>query len=412
MRKDLGWRTLATPREWQSAALQAWVAEKKRGIVEVVTGGGKTVFAFLCMERARAENSDARFLILVPSVALLDQWVVALREELLVPEHEIGVLGGGDRPAEDAAVVVAVFNSARSFSRIFAEKHKCILIVDECHRAGSEKNAEALYGNFIATLGLSATPERQYDDGFREFVAPALGEIIYRYSYTDAARDGVISNFELINVNIPLLEHEQEKYDEITRKIARTRFLAQANPDAELTLKRMLQRRASEVARCAWRIPTAVKLIDQRRGVRAIVFHERVADAETIARLLLDRGHNVVLYHSGIEAHVRRERLRLFRTGIHDVLVCCRALDEGMNVPETALAIIASSTASLRQRIQRLGRILRPAAGKELATVITLYATPDEESRLRAEANRLGGVAQVRWLRLKAAGNAAPSVSR
>jgi superfamily II DNA or RNA helicase len=364
------------------------------------------------MAEMHAQKPDTRFLILVPSLALLDQWVVALREELGLPSEEIGVLGGGEKPSESAKVVVAVINSGRSFSQSFSAVHPTALIVDECHRAGSEKNAEALAGTFIATLGLSATPEREYDDGFEKYIVPALGEIIYRYSYVDAAHDGVISQFGLVNIKVPLLPAEQEAYDEISAKISRVRYLANRDADAEFTLRRLLQKRAADISKITWRVPASVKLIDQNRHQRAIVFHERVSDAEKIFRLLKERGHNAVIYHSGVEPVVRRENLRLFRTGVHDVLVCCRALDEGMNVPETTVAVVASSTASLRQRIQRLGRILRPAPGKEHAIVYTLYATADEENRLRTEANRLGDVSRVRWQRLKVPENGTLTLPR
>ena len=91
--------------------------------------------------------------------------------------------------------------------------------------------------------------------------------------------------------------------------------------------------------------------------------------------------------------------LSQFRKGELDVLVTCRALDEGFNVPETELGIIAASTATLRQRIQRLGRIVRPAKGKVGAVVYTLVATGPEIQRLEEEEERLEGVATVTWSR-------------
>ena len=89
----------------------------------------------------------------------------------------------------------------------------------------------------------------------------------------------------------------------------------------------------------------------------------------------------------------------MFRRGQLDALVSCRALDEGVNVPEAAIAIIASSTASSRQRIQRQGRVLRPSSGKDRAVIYTLYATKIEEDRLREESTRLESADRVTWLR-------------
>jgi superfamily II DNA or RNA helicase len=81
------------------------------------------------------------------------------------------------------------------------------------------------------------------------------------------------------------------------------------------------------------------------------------------------------------------------------VLVTCRALDEGFNVPETEIGIIAASTATRRQRIQRLGRVVRPAKGKHRATIYTLVATAPEIARLKQEEQDLEGVADVKWIR-------------
>jgi superfamily II DNA or RNA helicase len=131
--------------------------------------------------------------------------------------------------------------------------------------------------------------------------------------------------------------------------------------------------------------------------MHTIIFHERVSSANALYAILKKRNHSVCLYHSKIAPTWRRDNLRLFRQGVFDVLISCRALDEGMNVPETAVAVIASSTASQRQRIQRLGRVLRPARGKDKATIYTLFATEQERIRLANEAERLEGVAKILW---------------
>ena len=397
------WKLAHAPRAWQVSALEIWL-NSRRGIVEVVTGGGKTVFAFLTMLTLKAQVPDLRTLIIVPSIALADQWVVALQDELSVSPEAIGVLGGGERPSPNHHIVVAVVNSARGRSRDISAEGPTLLIVDECHRVGSERNASALAGSFIATLGLSATPEREYDDGYSAFIEPALGSVVYSYDYVEASKDDVITSFKLTNIEIPMLEKETKEYERLSKMIAKASH-SSTNEEDDGGLKRLLIRRASVVNRFTFRVPAAVRVIDQNSGVRSIVFHERVADAERIAELLSQRGHSVTLYHAGIAPEVRREHLRRFRSGIYDVLVCCRALDEGTNVPETALAVIASSTASRRQRIQRLGRILRPAVGKRHADVYTLFATVEERNRLLDESDKLSKIAGIRWMRMKIEGS-------
>ena len=393
------WSLQIEPRDWQRKALARWL-DRMRGVASVVTGGGKTMFAFLCMREFRRAHPDGRVVILVPTMTLLDQWYVGLQEDFGVPADEIACFSSQEKARKPRAVNVLVINSARGMVASMTLEGKTFLIVDECHRAGSPENAKALHGNFVAALGLSATPQREYDEGFEDHVVPALGPVIFEYDYVQAHEDGVVASFDLVNVQVELLEHEKEKYDKLTKRAAvllRKLRGTQAEPGSEEKLKRVLQMRAAISATAMMRLPVAAKIVDDNRGARTLVFHERVASAKTLFDILQRRKHSVCLYHSKIAPEVRRDNLRLFRRGVFDVLISCRALDEGMNVPETTVAVIASSTASQRQRIQRLGRVLRPAKGKKKAFIYTVYATEQEHQRLFREAARLEGVADVMW---------------
>ena len=393
---DTKWQLKNKPRGWQSAALEQWIVHRK-GVVSVVTGGGKTMFAFLCMAIFADEHPDGRFIILVPTLTLLDQWYVSLQQDFGVDPKDIACYSSEEKPEKPARINILVINSGRSLVKRLSAGPACFLIVDECHRAGSPENAKALKGTFAAALGLSATPEREYDEGFQEHVVPVLGPVIFEYDYVQAFKDGVITPFDLINVQIDLLPHEAEEYSKLTKRAAILYRKSKTDPSVELTLKRVLQKRAGVSAQARMRIPVAVKIVEEHRGVRTIIFHERVSAAATLYKILKERNHSVTIYHSQIAPDWRRDNLRLFRQGIFDVLVSCRALDEGMNVPETTVAIIASSTASHRQRVQRLGRVLRPSRGKDKAVIYTLFATEQEKKRLATEESRLEGVASVQW---------------
>lgn len=390
------WRLKTVPREWQRKALEKWSTARK-GVVSVVTGGGKTIFAFLCMESFRRDCPDGRVIILVPTITLLDQWYVSLQEDFGVAEDEIASFSSQEKSAKVRKVNLLVINTGRIMVEKIAVEFPCFLIVDECHRAGSPENAKALTGNFAASLGLSATPEREYDEGFQKHVVPALGAVIFEYNYVQAFKDKVITPFDLINVRVDFLPHEQAEYDRLSKRAAMLFRQSKGDSEAEHKLKMILQKRAGVAAQARMRVPVAARITEEHRGARTIIFHERVSSATILHDILKKRNHSVCLYHSKLAPNWRRDNLRLFRQGVFDVLVSCRALDEGMNVPETSVAIIASSTASQRQRIQRLGRVLRPARGKTKAIVYTLFATDQEQKRLSNEAERLEGVANILW---------------
>lgn len=306
-------------------------------------------------------------------------------------ERSIKLLSG-KKIHPDGVVNIVIINTARAFSNLTAFDINNLLIVDECHRAGSPENSRALKLPKVASIGLSATPYRDYDDGLDSYIIPNLGPILYHYGLSDAIRDGVLSNLKLTYVKIPLLPVEQAKYDDFSRKIA----IAMGGDDVD-QLTRILRARSRLYNGAFYRLPVSRALLDQRRGKRTIIFLESIQAADTLYVDLQADGHSTTIYHSGMSAGLRRSNLRLFRRGVFDVLVTCRALDEGFNVPEAEVAIIAAGTSSIRQRTQRVGRVLRTVGNKRFGEVLTLYATPVEERRLAQEAEDLGLSAQTLW---------------
>ena len=364
-----------------------------------MTGAGKTAFAEMCILEFRQRYRSGRTFIVVPTLALLDQWYVSLREDLGVPAGEIATYSGESFAPEPKPVNVAVINTARRVLPQLRESSQMFLIVDECHRAASRANAQVLEGNFEATLGMSATPRREHDSGLQSILIPNLGDIIYTYDYKQARSDGVIVPFDIINVSTDFLPPEQSRYARANRSVALAYKRFKDGRISRLDLGRALRRRAKISTAAVRRVPLAARIVEEHRGDRTLIFHESIPAAEKIRDVLDSRGFNVTLYHSRIGPDLRRDNLRLFRKGLFEVLVTCRALDEGANIPEINVGVIASSTASARQRIQRLGRILRPSHGKNTATIYTVYVTDVEEDRLRQEAADLSDVASVTWMR-------------
>lgn len=375
-------------RDWQRDALVRWRAANHKGIVEVVTGGGKTVFALACVKDFGPDST----LVVVPTQALLDQWWEEASAFFGIPLDDVHIVTGMGR-VRKGTINIAVLNTA---ARLHAEgrARKSFLIVDECHKAASPKFRAVLEIEKSASLGLSATPDRPYDDGLNDVLVPALGAVIYQYSYRDALRDGVIVPFLLRNIVFELEEDDQAEYDRLTSAIARS--IQSRGLEDERTVA-LLLRRARVLNLSLNRIRLALRIVASHRGKRTIVFHEDIEACEVILEVLRQAGVRCGIYHSRMKLRDRAETLSRYRQGVIDVLVTCRALDEGFNVPETQIGIIAASTATRRQRIQRLGRVLRPVAGKEQAIVYSLVATNPEIQRLRDEEREMDGIAEVSW---------------
>lgn len=377
-------------RGWQEQATAKWIAAGHRGIVAVVTGGGKTVFALACVERLRPQT----VLVVIPTVALLDQWWEEAANYFNVPFEDIHVVSGA-RGMKTGTINLAVLNTAAELPER-GRSHKCMLIVDECHKAASPLYKKVLNITTEASLGLSATPERPYDAGLENILVPALGPVIYRYSYKEALVDGVIVPFKLKNIVFDLEEEKRVEYARLTKAIARA--IDKHGVEAPEVI-RLFIRRARVLNLSLNRVRLALKLVASNRKRRILIFHEDIEACNLIYQVLADNKVSAGVYHSKMRLKDRVAMLNAYRHGRLDVLVTCRALDEGFNVPETEVGIIAASTATQRQRIQRLGRVLRPASGKDGATVYTLVATDPEVARLKKEEKDLEGVAKVSWAR-------------
>ncbi len=385
-------------REWQENAFPLWWA-KKRGIIKVVTGGGKTVFAIHCLKKYLEEEPNKSILIVVPSIALLDQWYEGI--SLNFKNKDIALNGGGEQITDLSKVCITTIDSLKNIiSKV--EQQSTLLIVDECHKIGTEKRGEMLAGNWHATLGLSATPERDYDDNFYIIIKRILGDIIFDYDYIDAREDEVIVNFKLLYAYAEMTEAENDKYKDFTKKIQRRAATIGGNNMNDYPLKMLIFNRARMVKNSKNRIPSGVKLLQKYKRDSWIVFTENKKQAKEFNKIINKKGYKSAIYNTDIDNAEREENLNNFKSGNLNVLVSCTALDEGFDMPEADGAMILSASSSKRQRIQRMGRVLRITANKENALIVTVYSSKTEFEKLREESNRykLEGV-PVKWQQMR-----------
>jgi superfamily II DNA or RNA helicase len=382
------------PREWQETATRLWVQAGNRGIVAVVTGGGKTVFAEICISLLLEQRPDATIIVVVPTTALMDQWAAEMAYAFDVDIASVACWGGGEQhPAALAKLNVMVVNTASKVVPLLPASTPLFIIVDECHRAATATFQKSIPAKTVAALGLSATPERDYDDGLEQILVPRLGPIIFRYTYTEALQDGVITHFDLTNIRLAMTDDEQHEFNRLSRAIA----IARRADAKQEHMASLLRRRAAIYVNAQSRVPWAIKLALEHRNDRVIIFHERLASLQIIIEALEKRQIPALKYDSSLGGPLRRNNLWLFRKGIARCLATCRALDEGANIPEANVAVVASASSSSRQRIQRLGRVLRPAEGKTKALIYTFYTTDLEHQRLEKEAESLNSIASTRW---------------
>ena len=403
---------------WQQECLKAWEANRCRGIAHVVTGAGKTLLALNAMDLYLAYYPDARIRIVVPTIALAQQWQTALLHHVKSPEFRPGFFGGGVKTSEDRRVVIYIVNSARDaleqhVRRDFALGRHVLLICDECHHYQSPGNRQIfafLNSSFAkseqyAALGLSATP---FGTAHDEILTEALGPEIYRYDTDAAVGDGIVTPFTVGEIAVSFLPEEKKAYQELSlelmlllkkllkahpelehlspsaflkavTKLAHTANMDPENPAAAFLLTTWKRKEISVLADA--RILCGLTLIEQLPAAdRILVFCERISQAEHFARAVRKKYGNICsIYHSGLSGNARNRNMSDFRENRVRILIACRCLDEGLDVPDASVGIILSSSAVSRQRVQRLGRILRRADGKHAACLYYLYIQESAE---------------------------------
>lgn len=363
-------------REWQRAALDAWTANDRRGIVAAATGTGKTRMAVAAIQSVGA---GWRTIIVVPTKSLQTQWTETLASAFRLHPRRIGRVGGSQpRMSMDDTLVVSVLASARERVPAIAQHwlgqgNLVLLILDECHWGGSEATAQGLFAApYSATLGLSATPERS-DDGLDEYLVPALGSVVYRYSLRQALDDGMVSDLLVANLYVDLQGIEVLEYQRLAQLID-SAVREGRDPVALIAeLRRLLEGSRGRAVALSSLVDAGLLA-----GRRTIIFHESIAQAESTSRVLRQHDHHHSLEHSKLDARSRKDALSAFANGASRTLVTVRALDEGIDVPAADTALIFSGSMNPRQRLQRAGRVLRPAG--EPAQIISFLAagTPEQ----------------------------------
>ena len=393
---DLALSQQLIPRVHQQTAFDAWRNNAYRAVTALPTGSGKTILAVMAIARLKRPT-----LVLVPTIDLLTQWATILERFFNRP---IGMWGGGSNTTCD--ITVSTYNSAVLKMEFYGNRF-AFLVADECHHLPGPANRMAAEWCIAPyRLGLSATPE---SDAERDAVlADLMGATCCRIQI-DELSDGILSDYDVETVELELTDAEQEAY-QANRKVY-IDFLHQHNVVMnsikswrnfilEVVKSGYAGRKAFEayltqkaIARGGERKLAMVwELLRRHGGERIIIFTADNATAYEIGRRYL---LPVLTHHT--KSGERKAMLENFRTGACPILVSSKVLNEGVDVPEANIGIIVSGGASVREHVQRLGRILRARPGKKAILYELVNSSTSELSVLnrrrehRAYTTKLGG---------------------
>ena len=325
-------------------------------------GHADGLLAFLAIAAVRRST-----LVVVPTIDLLHQWASQLERAFEVP---VGMLGGGSSDVRQ--ITVSTYDSAVLRMPQIGNKFG-LAIYDECHHLPGEVNRlSASLCLAPYRLGLSATPDT--GDTF-PVMCDLIGQPVYRTEINEL-EGGVLSPYRTVRLRLGLTPEETAEYNAAhTKYVAflranNIRFqdnsgwsdfiaLCARRPGGREAYQAYLRQRA--IARCgSAKLREVWRIIRENPSARTIVF---TADNDTAYRI----GETLclpVLTHK-TKAAERKDFLERFRQGEYPVLVTSKVLNEGVDVPEANIGIVVSGSGCTREHVQRLGRILRRAEGKE-----------------------------------------------
>lgn len=369
---------------YQQEAFKRWIENGERGILCITTAGGKTFIGLKAIEQLRQST-----IILVPTLALLDQWVERLREKLGI---EAGILGGGKH--EIKWVTVSTYDSAYIHAEDLGDKF-ALLIADEAHHlfaSGYSQTAEMFVAPF--RMGLTSTLHRS---DMKHLDAPRLiGGVVYEATHEQLAGT-YVAPYEHRKIFVELTPEEKKEYEKfwsIYKTYISTHNLTMRS---EEDFQRLIMLSAYD--------PNAREAILARNKALKIALNSEakmqfLADAlkNSKEKTLIFTLHNSLVYkvsrrflipaitHKTSE-NERKLILSKFKSGEYRAIVTSQVLDEGIDVPDAGRGIVLSGSGSPRQYIQRLGRILRKSEGK-IAVLFEVISKETKETEISLRRRR------------------------
>ena len=446
------------PREYQKTAFENWKNNKQKGLFAMATGTGKTITSLNCLFEIYQRKGYYKAIILVPTITLVNQWeqecrkfrfsnITKVYSKNLTWRDEVERILFNekyktDKEPEVSYIIIStyasyarekVFNVLNGF-----DKKRLLLIADECHNMGSGSLVKRLKDiPYLRRIGLSATPERQFDDEGNEKLRKFFGSeesYTYEYSMEEAINKGVLCKYMYYPHLVQLTQEEMDAYVELSDRIAKYfNFDKGRFDDIDEKLKMLLLARKRIIHKAERKLDAFRDIIEKRYQTKGNLKYtlvyvpegnmpdyignnddfdrsEDIGD-DNDAEHLINQYTQVV---TEVDDHVtvrkfvsgqkdREEILSDFADGKLQVLTSMKCLDEGVDVPRSELAIFCSSTGNPRQFIQRRGRVLRTHPDKKMAELHDLVVVPElnpnsnsfrmEQSLLRGELMRVNNFA-------------------
>lgn len=402
--------------DYQKEAVDKWAEQKYRGIFDMATGTGKTLTGLSALTRLFSDKFPEKLfaIIVCPYQHLVEQWVEDIVKFNIQP-----IIGYSSSPQKDwkdrlrdAVIDIGLKSLKKDFfcfictNATFSSKYvqdqlsrirvPKILVIDEAHNFGAPYLAKWLLDSYEYRIGLSATINRHGDEEGTEKLFDFFGEKCIEYDIERAIKEKKLTPYKYYPVLVYLDDDELSEYKRLTKEIKNNQIVDKKGKHILTKYGEILaMARARIIAGTSSKIPTLKeKILPYKNDTHILVYcgattiltqeedttsvdekEERqiVAISRMLGNELGIKNHHFTSNENVKERNELKER---FTNGDLQALVAIKCLDEGVNIPKIKTAFILASTTNPKEYIQRRGRVLRLAAGKDFAEIYDFITLP------------------------------------
>lgn len=400
----------------QARAVEAWVKNDYSLLMEMATGTGKTRTAIGCLLKKLEDNEVLLTIVATPQNTLSRQWKDDFVKLNIALDYNAIIDGSVNKWPKKLELLLLDLNEKRIKTAIVFTTHatasdpkfvdvilknkfktKILFIADEVHATGSAKQRDALLPEYDYRIGLSATPERMFDEGGTSLIRNYFGDKSFEFTIADALSTinpltgrPFLNHFTYHPIFVELTPSENKQFNKYSQQIAILKAQDEYDPD---DLQKLYDRRAAVSKNADGKYDALSKLFDQlipESTVDTILFvsDKQIKGAFDIlsekhikrAKITERESASKVVNNDGDTE--RQEIISQFNQRQLQVLVGIKCLDEGIDIPNARIAILMSNSTNPREFVQRVGRVIRQAPDKKPSMIYDFIAFSDSATGL------------------------------
>lgn len=374
--------------------------KKQNGVLEMATGTGKTMTAYRIINSLVREDKINSIIIATFGNDLLDQWYEGINNGLQKEAIIYRYYGGHNELTQfelcsKFKILILNWDNLVKLTKSKLEHTKSLIIIDEIHGFGALKLRDRLSGKislFSYRLGLSATPERNYDEDGNQFITNEIGEVIYRFTLKDAIERGILCEFDYYPVSYNQTNEDRER---IRRAYATYNAKVKNREDGVLAKNTLYMDLADVRKLSKGKLPVFTEFLSKDKRIlnNSIIFVKEKVYGKLVQDISIHYNPEYHTYYSGED----KINLIKFKEGNLSYLITCKKLSQGIDIKSIKNIILFAADRGKLQTIQRIGRCLRiddDNVDKRASVVDFIMNKPNTNTELEGDSD----LERMEWL--------------